>query len=399
MMDFTLTDAQKTVQELARDFVKREVEPVAAERDRISNWEERMPWDLVEKASALGLQQLPYPEEAGGRGADVLTCCIVGEELAVGDLGFAVNLDQTWKLAHILDKVDPSVRDLWIKRLCEEPRFLTAIAITEPGAGSDHQGYFDDPSIALYTRAEKKGGKWVINGMKHYISNGPVASLYVVAARTDMKKPLREGLTGFLVPRETEGFSIGKVHEKVGQRLSMNSELLFDNVEIPQDHLILGEGRMWEIRGRLLSCGKPEAAANCVGVGRAAFEKALAYARERVQGGKPIVEHQAVSSMLADMAIGLDTARTMVWRTAWAVDHMEPYDFTLGWKCKVFASEVAFECARKGIEIFGGAGIMQEAPMEKYLRDASTFLHSDGTNQVLRLRTARAYVDGSASVF
>ena len=103
--------------------------------------------------------------------------------------------------------------------------------------------------------------------------------------------------------------------------------------------------------------------------------------------------------MLADMAIELDTARTMVWRTAWAVDHMEPYDFTLGWKCKVFASEVAFECARKGIEIFGGAGIMQEAPMEKYLRDASTFLHSDGTNQVLRLRTARAYVDGSASVF
>ena len=398
-MDFTLTDTQKAIQKMARDFAVQEIEPVAAERDRLVNWEERMPWDLVEKASALGLRQLPYPEKYGGAGADVLTCCIAGEELAAGDLGFAVNIDQTWKLAHILDKVEPAVRDPWLERLCREPRFLTAIALTEPGAGSDHQGLFDDPSIQLNTRAERKGSGWVINGLKHYISNGPVAALYVVAARTDMRKSLREGLTGFLVPRDTPGFSIGMVHEKIGQRLSMNSELLFENMEVPGDHLILGEGKMWEIRGRLLSSGKPEAAANCVGVGRAAFEKALAHSRERVQGGKPIAEHQAVASMLADMAIGLETARTMVYRTAWAVDHQEPYDFTLGWKTKIFASEVAFECARKGVEIFGGAGIMQEAPMEKYLRDASTFLHSDGTNQVLRLRTAKAYLENRVSVF
>ncbi|MBT3820906.1 MAG: acyl-CoA/acyl-ACP dehydrogenase, partial [Nitrospinaceae bacterium] len=283
-MDFTLTEAQKAIQTLARDFVNQEVEPVAAERDRITDWEERMPWDLVEKASALGLRQLPFPEKWGGAGADVLTCCIAGEELAVGDLGFAVNLDQTWKLAHILESVEPSVRDPWIERLCKEPRFLTAIAITEPGVGSDHQGLYDDPSIQLNTRAEKKGGKWVINGMKHYISNGPCAELYVVAARTDMSKNLREGLSGFLVPRQAQGFSTGRVHEKVGQRLSMNSELFFENVEVPEEHLILGEGRMWEIRGRLLSSGKPEAAANCVGVGRAAFEKSLAHSRERFQG-------------------------------------------------------------------------------------------------------------------
>ena len=398
-MDFTLTDEQKAIQELARNFARGEVEPVAAERDRIADWEERMPWDLVERASALGLRQLPYPEKYGGAGADVLTLCIAGEELAVGDLGFAVDIDQTWKLAHILEKVEPALRDKWLKRLCDEPRFLTAIAITEPGCGSDHQGYFDDPSIQLNTRAVRKGGGWVINGMKHYISNGPVASLYVVAARTDPAKNLRQGLTGFLVPRETKGFSIGRVHEKIGQRLSMNSELFFENLEVPEDHLILGEGRMFEIRGKLLSMGKPEASANCVGVGRAAFEKSLEYARERVQGGRPIIEHQVISTMLADMAVGLETARTLVWRTAWAVDHQEPYDFTLGWKAKIHASEVAFDCARKGVEIFGGAGIMQSAPMEKYLRDASTFLHSDGTNQLLRLRTAKAYADGTASTF
>jgi alkylation response protein AidB-like acyl-CoA dehydrogenase len=398
-MDFTLTEEQIAIQKLARDFVKQEVEPVAAERDRIINWEERMPWDLVEKASALGLRQLPFPEKWGGAGADVLTCCIAGEELAVGDLGFAVNLDQTWKLAHILESIEPTVREPWIERLCKEPRFLTAIAITEPGAGSDHQGLYDDSSIQLNTRAEKKGGKWVINGMKHYVSNGPCAELYVVAARTDMSKNLREGLSGFLVPRETLGFSTGRVHEKIGQRLSMNSELFFENVEVPEDHLILGEGRMWEIRGRLLSSGKPEAAANCIGVGRAAFEKSLAYSRERFQGGKLIGEHQAVATMLADMAIGLDVARTMVYRSAWAVNHQDPYDFTLGWKAKVFASEVAFDCARWGVEIFGGAGIMQAAPMEKYLRDASTFLHSDGTNQVLRQRVAKAYYENQVTTF
>lgn len=398
-MDFTLTEEQRAIQELARNFARQEIEPVAAERDRIPNWEERMPWDLVERASALGLRQLPYPEEFGGGAVDVLTLCLAGEELAVGDLGFAVNIDQTWKLAHILDKVGSSLRDHWLKRLCEEPRFLTAIAITEPGCGSDHQGYFDDPSIQLHTRAEKKGNRWVLNGMKHYISNGPVASLYVVGARTDVSKSLRDGLTGFLVPRETEGFSTGRVHEKVGQRLSMNSELFFENVELPEENLILGEGRMFEIRGKLLSMGKPEASANCIGVGRAAFEKSLEYARERVQGGRPIVEHQAVATMLADMAVGLEMARTMVWRSAWAVDYQQRYNFTLGWKAKIYASEVAFDCARKGVEIFGGAGIMQAAPMEKYLRDASTFLHSDGTNQVLRLRTAKAYADGTASSF
>ncbi|MBI3024565.1 MAG: acyl-CoA dehydrogenase family protein [Candidatus Tectomicrobia bacterium] len=188
-MDFTLTEAQKAVQELARDFARREIEPVAAELDREPDWKKRMPWALVEKASAVGLRQLPYPEEFGGGGADVLTCCLAGEELAVGDLGMAVNLDQTWKLAHILDHMAPHLKEHWLRRLCAEPRFLTAISITEPGVGSDHQGYYDDPSIAFYTRAERRSGRWAVNGMKHYISNGPVASLYVVGARTDMSTP------------------------------------------------------------------------------------------------------------------------------------------------------------------------------------------------------------------
>ncbi len=398
-MEFTLNEEQLRIQAIARKFAYEELAPVAPERDRIQDWEERMPWDLTEKASALGLRQLPYPKEYGGMDADVLSCCLAGEELAVGDLGFAVNLDQTWKLSHILEKVEPALREPWIKRLCQEPRFLVAISMTEEGAGSDHQGYYDDPSIALYARAEKKDGKWIINGRKRYISNGPVASLYVLAARTDLTKSLRESLTGFLVPREIPGISIGHVHEKIGQRLSMNSEIFYENVEIPENHVILGEGNMFEIRGNLLAMGKPEAAATALGVGRAAFEKALDYSRERVQGGKPIGQHQAIETMLADMAMNLDIARTYVWRTAWAVDHQKPYDFTQGWKCKIFASEVAFDCARLGMEIFGGAGIMHAAPMEKYLRDASTFLHSDGTNQVLRLRTGRAYVNGAATAF
>lgn len=398
-MDFTLTEEQKRFQEVARKFAEEELAPVAPERDRITNWEERMPWDLTERASALGLRTVPYSKEFGGGGGDVLTCCLVGEELAVGDLGFAVNMDQTWKFAHILEKVEPEVRDPLTKRLCEDPRYLIALPMTEPGVGSDHQGYYDDPSIDLRTRADKKNGKWVLNGMKHYISNGPVASLYIVAARTDMSKNLREGLSGFIVPRETPGISIGQVHEKIGQRLSMNSEIFFKDVEVPESHLILGEGNMFEVRGNLLAMGKPEAAATALGVGRAAFEHALAHSQKRVQGGKRIGEHQTIETMLAEMAMNLEIARTFIWRTAWSVDHQKPYNFTLGWKCKIFASEVAFECARLGMETFGGAGIMQSGPMEKYLRDASTFLHSDGTNQLLRLRTGKAYYQGIASTF
>jgi alkylation response protein AidB-like acyl-CoA dehydrogenase len=398
-MDFNLSEKHKHIQSIARKFSYEEIAPVALERDKISDWEKRMPWDLTEKASKLGLRQLPYPEQYGGLNGDVVSCCLAGEELAVGDLGFAVNLDQTWKLAHILEKVDPHVRDPWLKRLCEEPRFLAAIPMTEPDCGSDHQGYYDDVSIALNTFAHKKNGKWVINGQKRYISNGPVASLYVVAARTDKNKNLREGLSGFLVPRETKGISIGEVNEKIGQRLSMNSEIFFDNVEIPEDHIILGEGSMFEIRGNLLSMGKPEAAATALGVGRAAFEHALSHAQERVQGGKIIGKHQAIEMMLADMAMNLDIARNYILKTAWAVDNQKPYDYTQGWKCKIFASETAFECARLGVEIFGGAGIMQSSPMEKYLRDASTFLHSDGTNQLLRLRIGKTYFQNLVSRF
>lgn len=398
-MDFSLTEKQIKLQEVARAFAQDELAPAALEMEKIPDWEARMPWALTERASALGLRQLPYPEAYGGAAADVLTLCLVGEELAAGDLGFAVNLDQTWKLSHILEKVAPGLRDHWLRRLCEDPRFLVAIAMTEPGAGSDHQGLYDDPAIALYAKAEKKGGKWVINGEKHFISNGPVASLYVVAARTDMKKSLREGLSGFLVPRDRPGLSIGRVHEKMGQRLSMNSEILFKDVEVPEDHLILGEGNMFEIRGNLLAMGKPEAAATALGVGRAAFEKALAFFREGLQGGKSLDQHQGVEMMLADMALGLEAARTLIWRSAWSVDHQKPYDFTLGWKCKILASETALECARRGLEIVGRAGTVQGQMMEKYLRDAASFLHSDGTNQVLRLRTARAYAAGRASAF
>ncbi|MDA1001330.1 MAG: acyl-CoA dehydrogenase family protein [bacterium] len=396
-MDFSLNEEQRKYQGIARAFAKEELAPVALEMEKIPDWEARMPWALTERASALGLRQLPYPREYGGAGADVLTLCLVGEELAAGDLGFAVNLDQTWKLSHILEKVAPGLRELWLRRLCEDPRFLVAIAMSEPGAGSDHQGLYDDPSIALYTKAEKKGGQWVINGRKHFISNGPVASLYVVAARTDMTKNLREGLSGFLVPRDRPGFSIGRVHDKMGQRLSMNAELIFDNVEVPENHLILGEGDMFEIRGNLLAMGKPEAAATVLGVGRAALESALEFSRERMRDGG--AGGQGVEMVLADMALGLEAARTLIWRSAWSVDHQKPYDFTLGWKCKILASEAALECARRGLEIVGGAGTEREKMMEKYLRDAASFLHSDGTNQVLRLRAARAYLDGRASVF
>ncbi|MFQ6111870.1 MAG: acyl-CoA dehydrogenase family protein, partial [Nitrospinota bacterium] len=340
MVEFVLSDEQVALQRLARDFVKRELKPVVMEREKIQDPKERMPWDLVEKASKLGLRTLPYPTEYGGGGQDVLTLCVVGEELAAGDLGFSVILDQTWKLAHILSHgTTKEQRDRFLPELCSDHRFLTAICLTESGCGSDHQGLWDDPSIALNTTAKPEGNEYVINGSKQFISNGGVAKLYVLAARLDLTKKLTESLTGFLVPADTPGFRVGQFHKKIGQRLVMNAELFFDNMRVPRGNLLLGEGRMMEIRARLLACGKPEAAATTLGVGRAAFEDALEYSQQRVQGGKPLIEHQTISYMLADMAIRISAARNMIWRSAWAVDNTDPYDPKLGWMCKVFASE------------------------------------------------------------
>jgi alkylation response protein AidB-like acyl-CoA dehydrogenase len=399
-VDFTLSEEQLRWRAVAREFAETVIRPDVLRRDRLPSAEERIPWDWIREADKRGLRTLGVAKAYGGAGADVLTMCLAGEELAVGDLGFAVIMDQCWKLAHILsDAMTPEQQRRFIPPFVADPEATLAIGFTEPGAGSDHQGYYDSADIDFRTTAVRDGDHYVINGTKRYVSNGCMAKLYFVVARTDPAKTLREGGSVFIVPSDTPGFRAGFFHEKGSQRLATNGTFHFENCRVPASHLLCGEGLMSRLRAEYMPGSKAEAAATALGVGRAAYEYAMQYAKERVQGGKPIVKQQAVAMMLAQMAMKLDAARTQIWRTAWLADRRRPEARTLGLLAKVNASETAFEACRLASEVLGGAAIMHEHPVEKYLRDAASFLHSDGTNQLCLLRAAEGLAAPEAAQY
>ena len=390
-MDFSLTKEQLRWREIARDFAERAIKPDVLRRDRLPTAAERIPWDWIREADKLGLRTLGIPKKFGGAGADIMTMCVVGEELAVGDLGFAVIMDQCWKFAHMFaDAMTPEQQQRFIPSFVADPDAVTAIGLTEEGAGSDHQGYYDSPDIALKTTAVRDGDHYVLNGTKRYISNGSMAKLYFIIARTDTSKTLAEGGAVFVVPHDTPGFRVGFFHEKSSQRLATNGTFHLENCRVPAGNMLVGEGMLADLRSKYMPGSKAEAAATVLGVGRAAYEYALDYAKKRKQGGKMIVEHQAVALMLGRMAMLLDAARLQIWKAAWLADNHHTDARVHGLLAKVNASEAAFEVCKLAGEILGGASIMYDHPIEKYLRDASSFLHSDGTNQMCLLRAVRA---------
>ncbi len=390
-MDFSLNDEQLRWRAIAREFAEKTIKPDVARRDRLPTAAERIPWDWIRAADKLGIRTLGVPKAYGGAGADILTMCIVGEELAVGDLGFAVIMDQCWKMAHLFSEaMTPEQQRRFIPPFVADPEATTAIGITEPGAGTDHQGYYDSADIDMRTVAVRDGDTYVLNGMKRYVSNGSMAKLYFVVARTDPSKTLREGGSVFIVPSDTPGFRAGFFHEKSSQRLATNGTFYFENCRVPASNLLVGEGELARVRGEYMPGSKSEAAATVLGVGRAAYEYALEHARQRVQGGKPIIEHQAVALMIGRMANQLDAARTQIWKAAWLADQKHADARMLGLLAKVTASEAAFEACKLACEVLGGASIMHDHPVEKYLRDAASFLHSDGTNPIALLRVVQA---------
>src|SRR5262245_201023 len=219
-MDFTLTEEQSRWRAVARDFARQVIGPDVLRRDRLPTAAERIPWDWIRDADRLGLRTLAVPKAWGGAGADILSLCLAGEELAAGDLGFAVIMDQCWKMAHILgEAMTPEQQRRFIPPFVGDPEATLAIGFTEEGAGSDHQGYYDSPDIDFRTTAVRDGDAWVLNGTKRYVSNGCMAKLYFIIARTDRARSLREGGSVFAVPSDTPGFRTGFLHEKSSQRL------------------------------------------------------------------------------------------------------------------------------------------------------------------------------------
>ncbi|MCL4231010.1 MAG: acyl-CoA dehydrogenase family protein [Dehalococcoidia bacterium] len=402
IIEYRLTEEQLALQKVVREFVRREVAPQAGQREWISSPQERFPWDWVEKLSKMGIRTMTVPREYGGPGADTITACVIGEELSAGDLGLGVIFDQVWKFVPLITTAcSDEQRSRYLPAFLGDDRYLIAVGLHEDTAGSDHfLPYNVPPHGAKASAVRASDGSWLLNGAKTYISNGGVAKLNVILARTQPGTGGVDGLGAFFVELGAPGFTIGRIENKCGQRLVQNGELIFENVRVPAED-VLGDplSGLSALREHLRGRGMPEAAATTLGVARAAFEAALEHARTHVQGGTNIINHDIIALMLAEMELQLETARQLIWRAAWAADHGETVDLRLPPMAKEYASEVAVNVCIRAMEIFGGAGIMMELPMQKYIRDALTFLHSEGTNQIMRLRRANLLRGGPRPPF
>ncbi len=378
MVEFELTEEQKLMQKTAHEFAEKEMRPIALEYDKKGV----MPWDVVKKAHAIGLDTAFIPEEYGGGGVtSTLTHCIVMEELNWGCAGIATGLLGAG-LAYlpIIHMGTEEQKKRFLPRFTgPEPR-LGALCLTEPDAGSDNQ--------AISTTAVKEGDEWVLNGVKRFITNGGVADIHVVFATID--KSLRFlGVRGFVVEHDTPGLKEGKVEDKMGIRASHTSEVLLDNCRIPVGNM-LGSEDSSAFYGAMktLESSRPLVAAGAVGIARAAYEYALDYSRKRKQFGGPIAKKQAIAFMLADMKTKIDAARLLVYRSAWMLDQGMPMNKEAS-EAKLFAADMAMDVTTDAVQIMGGAGYMKDEPVEKWMRDAKVFQIWEGTSQIQRLVISR----------
>ncbi len=390
MVDFTLTERQQELRQIARDYAMEVVAPIAEAADLIADPEQSFNWDLVREASKRGLRTLSIPKRFGGEGADVLTLAMVGEQIAYGDLGVAVGFDQTWKIMTALAVLcNEDQQNRWIPRIMDDPEFLLAICATEPLAGSDNLLPYDAPGAGLQMHAEKKGDKWILNGTKRYISNGGLAKMYCFVVRTDRDGPLSTSLTNFLVPADAPGFTVPEIWDKMGQRAVQNGTLVLENVEVPDIDRVGEVGAALPALGQLLLGfgSNIQAGATVLGVAQRAYDVSHQYAHERIQAGGPIIQHDIQRKRLARMAMKLQAARSYLWYAGWNCKQ-EDFDRKHASLTKVFAAEASVEICIEALELWGATGYMKKNPIEKLLRDAMSFLHSDGTNDVLTLKAA-----------
>ncbi|MBI2875776.1 MAG: acyl-CoA dehydrogenase family protein [Candidatus Tectomicrobia bacterium] len=395
MIDFSLTEEQRAIQKMARDFAEREIRPKAVQYDRALDPKECFPWEIVRKGGQLGFNTMEVPKSYGGPGFGDLEMALVCEELGWGDAGVATTFAACMLgLLPIIRFGTPAQKDRFLPPLLEDEAALIGLAATEPGSGSDGFGLGPVESGPM-TRAERDGDDYVLNGTKRFITNGGVSRLYTVMARTDPKRSPLEGVSAFIVPSDTPGLSIGKIEDKMGQRLGQQSELVFEEMRVPRENLLGVENGGATVLFGVLPTINALVGALATGLARAAYEASVEYAKVRVQGGKPIIHHQAISLMLADMKMKIDAARHLVWNCCWYHDaHPGAYDLVRGAMAKVYPTDVAMEVTTNAVQIFSGYGYMRDYPVEKYMRDAKLTQIYDGTNQILRFVIASEHQQG-----
>lgn len=376
-MQFELTDEQKMLQKMVREYALKEVEPTAAERDE----EERFDRDIFDKMAELGLTGIPWPEEFGGIGSDYVSYVIAVEELSRVCASTGVTLSAHVSLASwpIFKYGNETQKQTFLKRLAEGSA-LGAYALSEPGAGSD--------VVSMKMTAKKDGDDYILNGNKVWITNGGEAEIYVVFAKTDPNLK-HKGISAFIVEKGTEGFTFGKKEKKLGIRSSPTTELIFENCRIPKENLLGEEGEGFKIAMTTLDGGRSGIAAQAVGIAQGAFEAARNYAKEREQFGRPIAHNQGVSFKLADMATEIEAARLLTYRAAW----LESNGFDYGEAsamAKLFAGDVAMRHTVEAVQIFGGYGYTKDYPVERFMRDAKITQIYEGTNEIQRLVIGRS---------
>jgi alkylation response protein AidB-like acyl-CoA dehydrogenase len=365
-ISFALTPEQRELQRLAHDFAERELRPIAAE------WDEReaYPPDLLAKAARVGLTAYAIPTEYGGGGADAVTGALIAEELSWGCAGLASTIQATmFPVRPLLRFGSDAQRRRYLPLLAREEGTLAAIAFTEAHAGSD--------LAAIRAEARREGGGYVLSGEKVYVTNGGIAEVTVVFAK------LGGDVTAFLVERGDPGVSAGREERKIGLRASYTGSLVLDTARIRADRLVGEEGQGLEIALDFFQASRPQVAAAAVGVARAAFEHATDYAREREAFGSPILGRQGIGFKLADMAMQIEAARLLVWRACAALDAGEDAGL-LGSYAKAFAADTAMSVTTDAVQVLGGAGIMRDHPVEKWMRDAKVFQIVEGTSEIQR---------------
>ncbi len=368
---FALTEEQQMLQKMARDFTANEITPVAAEYDE----EAIFPEEIFHNAREIGIVNMNIPDAYGGIGASVFEECLVAEEIGYGctGIGTSISTNNLGALPIILAGNEKQ-KEYWLgERLVDNGEFVS-YCVTEAAAGSN--------VVGIQTRAEKKGDSYIINGSKTFITNASHANFFTIFAKTDPAAGHR-GMSAFVIERDRPGVSVGKKFDKLGQRASDTAEIVFENVEIPADHLLGEEGKGFYIAMSVFDHSRPGVAASAVGLQRRALEESVRYAQEREAFGVPIYQHQAIGHKIADMAINYEASRLLVWQAAWQVDNGIANPKVPAY-AKAFAADMATKAAVDAVQVFGGYGFMKEYPVEKLLRDVKIFQIYEGTSEIQR---------------
>jgi acyl-CoA dehydrogenase len=372
MIDFKLTPEHIAIQEKYRDFAERWIIPNRLKYDELAEF----PWEIVKAAYDEGIMNGPIPKQYGGKGYNIFESAITSEELGAGCIGIGICIDaNTLALTPLLLGANEDQQKKFFGQINEE-RGVAAYCLTEPNAGSDVQG--------IKSTAIRKGDKYILNGHKRFITNGEVASFFTVFAQTNPEKGSRS-LTAIVVPADLPGIEIKPRLQKMGQKASVQNEIIFNDVEVPVENKLGEEGHGFLFAMKTFDRTRTGVAALSVGTARAAFETARDWTKNRVQFGKPIAANQAIGFMLADMATEIEAARMMTWYAAWAYDSGQKTASKLSAMSKLYASDVAMKVTTDAVQAMGGDGYSRDFMVEKMMRDAKLCQIYEGTNQVQRI--------------